>query len=89
MAPQHCGGPWYKGPKQRTRSHTTAVPLCEGSLPLAVVAAAEVGVVDVVVRARVGLAGLTHIATKKSATRGQKRSQQMRMHRRRKVAGLR
>lgn len=58
-------GPWYKGPKQRTQSHTTAVPLCEGSLPLAVVAAADVGVCGCCGEGTGGLAGLTHLATRR------------------------
>lgn len=52
---------------QRTRSHTTAVPLCEGPLPLAVVAEA----LWVLVVREGGMEGegeLTHLATRRACT---------------------
>lgn len=55
-------GLWYKQPKQRTQSHTTAMPLLQGPLQLAV--AAEAGVGAVVREA----GGLTHRATREGAT---------------------
>lgn len=59
-------GPWYEGPKQRTRSHTTAMPLLQGPLRLALAAGAVVDVVvDVEVRED---GGLTHQATRAGAT---------------------
>jgi hypothetical protein len=52
-------GPWYKRPKQRTQSHTTATPLWQGPLRQAVAAEA---VVDAVLRKE---GGLTHRATRR------------------------
>ena len=55
-------GPWYQGPKQRTQSHTTAVPLFGDSQRLAVVAEVVVGAV---LREE---GGLTHLATRDEQT---------------------